>query len=286
MEFAYTLALILAMLGSAAAGLWLRRRIDDRHLSREAVDSIRLLMGMLLTFAALVLGLLTSNAKQRFDALNDDLSAFAADLIELDHKLILYGPQADGARLLLRQYTAAALADSWRSEPAPTGTYPVVVQGTPADGIEAGSLGAMLARLDVMITRLTPADDAQRQIAAALRNRIEVAIAQRWHLIFEAHSTIAWPFLLILTTWLCIIFAIFGMTSPPSPVVYVVVVLSALSIASPLYLIIDYSDSLAGSIALSSAPMRSALAHMDRPLDAATLLRPDRPTETEVRPRP
>lgn len=268
MEFAYTLGLIVAMLGSAAAGLWLRRRIDDRHLSGEAVDSIRLLMGMLLTFAALVLGLLTSNAKQRFDALNDDLSAFAADLIELDHTLILYGPAANDARLLLRQYTAAAVADSWRNEPAPPGEYPRVVQGPSADGLEAGSLGAMLARLDVMVVQLAPSTEAERQIAASLRARIEAAMSQRWHLIFEAHATIAWPFLLILTTWLCIIFAIFGMTSPPSPVVYVVVVLSALSIASPLYLIIDYSDTLAGSIALSSAPMRSALAHMDRPLDA------------------
>ena len=52
MEFVYTLVLIVAVLASAAAGLWLRRRIDDRHLSRESVDSIRLLMGMLLTFAA------------------------------------------------------------------------------------------------------------------------------------------------------------------------------------------------------------------------------------------
>ena len=48
--------------------------------------------------------------------------------------------------------------------------------------------------------------------------------------------------------------------------VYVVVVLSALSIGSPLYLIIDYSDSLGGSIALSVAPIRAALAHMDAPV--------------------
>ena len=78
MEFIYTVVLVVAMLLSATAGLWVRRRIDNRHLSHESVDSIRLLMGMLLTFAALVLGLLTSNAKQRFDGLNDDVSAFGA----------------------------------------------------------------------------------------------------------------------------------------------------------------------------------------------------------------
>lgn len=263
MEFVYTLGLIVTMLASAAAGLWVRHRIDDRHLSRESVDSIRLLMGMLLTFAALVLGLLTSNAKQRFDGLNDNLSAFAADLIELNQQLVVYGPDADAVRNLLRQYTAAAIADTWANEPAPSGYFPHFARLPAVDGIEGEQLGAMVNRVDFMIDRLAPADEFHRQIAAALRARTGAAIAQRWHFIFQAQSTIAWPFLLILTTWLCIIFAIFGMTSPPSRVVYVVVVLSALSIASPLYLIIDYSDALTGSIALSSAPLRSALAHMD-----------------------
>ena len=263
MEFVYTLGLIVTMLGSAAAGLWVRHRIDDRHLSRESVDSIRLLMGMLLTFAALVLGLLTSNAKQRFDGLNDNLSAFAADLIELNHKLVVYGPDADAVRHLLRQYTAAAIADTWTNEPVPSGDYPRFSKLPATNGIEGEQLGAILDQIGLMIDRLAPTDEFHRQVAVSLRARTEAAIAQRWHLIFQAHSTIAWPFLLILTTWLCIIFAIFGMTSPPNRVVYVVVVLSALSIASPLYLIIDYSDSLTGTIALSDASLRSALAHMD-----------------------
>ena len=125
----------------------------------------------------------------------------------------------------------------------------------------------MLNRLDLMIDRLTPTDDFHRRIATSLRTSTEAATAQRWHLIFEAQSTIAWPFLLTMTTWFCIIFAIFGMTSPPNRVVYVVAILSALSISSPLYLIIDYSNTLTGSIALSSAPIRAALAHMDAPLE-------------------
>ncbi|MDP9096512.1 MAG: hypothetical protein M3N26_08185 [Pseudomonadota bacterium] len=263
MELIYTLLLVVAMLGSAGAGLWIRHRIDDRHLSTQSVESIRLLMGMLLTFAALVLGLLTSNAKQRFDLLNDTVSAFAADLIELDRKLVMYGAGAEGARFLLRQYTAAALADTWPQETAPAGDYPRFKRAGVEIGIEGVNLGAMLNRVDIAISQLSATDEFHRQVAASLRTRAEAAIAERWHLIFQAQSTIAWPFLLILTTWLCIIFAIFGMTSPPSRVVYVVVALSALSIASPLYLIIDYSDSLSGTIALSSAPLRAALAHMD-----------------------
>ena len=87
-----------------------------------------------------MLGLLTSNAKQRFDGLNDNLSAFAADLIELNQKLVVYGHEADPARHLLREYTAAALADTWSDEPKPGGVYPAVpAHSRPRAGSRASS---------------------------------------------------------------------------------------------------------------------------------------------------
>ncbi len=263
MAFVYTAALVLAMLLSVTAGWWLRQRLREKYLSADKVDSIRLLMGMLLTFSALVLGLLTSNAKERFDGLNDSLSAFSADLIELDHRLRNYGPGADDIRALLRSYTAAAIADSWPAEPAPSGQYPHFDRVSP--GVEGKQLGDMLTRIDVMIENLSPGDLFHQQIAGRLRDRIADTVQVRWHLIFASRSTISWPFLLTLTTWLAIIFAIFGMTSPRDRVVYAVVGLSALSIASPLYLIIDYDQALSGQIQLASEPMRAALQHMDEP---------------------
>jgi uncharacterized membrane protein YuzA (DUF378 family) len=262
-EVLYTTVLVLILLLSVALGWWVRTRLDERHLSRESIDSIRLLMGMLVTFAALVLGLLTSNAKQRFDGLSDSLSAFSADLIELDHRLRLYGPGTDDIRKLLRSYTASAIASSWPNEPRPPGQYPHFAHDPATPGIEGKQLGDMLADVDVRIERLAPNDDFHRETASRLHNRVVAAIEQRWKLIFSSRSTISWPFLLTLTSWLAIIFAIFGMTSPPGRVMYTVVGLSALSIASPLYLILDYSDALNGTITLSSEPMRAALAHMD-----------------------
>lgn len=103
MDILYPALLFLILLLSAAAGWAAQRRLHERHTSRETSESIRLLMAMLLTFSALVLGLLTSNAKERFDNYNNDLSAFGADLIELDHRLRVYGPDADEIRKLLRK---------------------------------------------------------------------------------------------------------------------------------------------------------------------------------------
>lgn len=264
LEFVYTALLFLVLLVSAAIGWSAQRRLHERHVSPGAVESIRLLMGMLLTFSALVLGLLTSNAKQRFDGYNNDLSAFGVSLVELEHRLRTYGPEARHIRTLLRSYTAAAIADTWPEEIPPPGQYPRFNQASGHDSVEGTELGRMLANIDMEVERLTPPDDFHRQVAARLRDRVAQAIEQRWQLIFSARSTISWPFLLVLTSWLSIIFAIFGLTSPRSRLVYAVVGLSALSIASPLYLIIDYTEAQTGLLKLSSFPMRVALSHMDR----------------------
>jgi hypothetical protein len=250
---------------SAAVGSIARRRLSERHVSKDTVDSIRLLMGMLLTFSALVLGLLTSSAKQRFDDYANALSAYSADLIELDHRLRVYGADANEIRALLRSYTAAAIADTWPDEPLPSGRYPHPDALSGVRSVEDTRLGDMLAEVDVRIEQLQPTDAFHSQIAARLRNRVATAIQQRWQLIFSARSTISWPFLMVLTAWLSIIFAIFGLTAPRTILVSLVVALSALSIASPLYLILDYSGAQSGLLNLPSLSMRTALAHMDRP---------------------
>lgn len=266
MELTYTVLLSLVLMLSAAAGWMAQRRLSERHVSRESVESIRLLMGMLLTFSALVLGLLTSTAKQRFDGYNNDLSAYAAQLTELDHRLRGYGPETDTVRALLRSYTAASIADTWPGESPPSGQYPHLDRrAASAEGLEGVKLGDMLADVDDGIARLVPRDEFHRQTASRLRDRVMQTLEQRWQLIFSARSTVSWPFLLILATWLAIIFAIFGLTAPRNLVVRVAVGLAAISIASPMYLILKYNGVEGGLIEMSSRPMLTALSHMDRP---------------------
>ena len=252
----------LALLGAATVGFATQRRLRPQHVSREAFDSVRLLMSMLLTFTALVLGLLTSSAKARHDTYNKLLSDYSADLIELDHRLRVYGSDADDIRKSLRAYTAAAIADTWPAESRPEGVYPVTRHGM---SLEAPTLGELLADVDIRIQKLAPTDEFRRQIAERLRNRVADTIQRRWQLILSASSTLSWPFLVILTSWLVVIFGIFAMTAPRNGLVYAVVALAALAIASPFYFILSYSGSQSGSVLeLSSAPMRAALMHMDR----------------------
>ena len=54
---------LLVLLGSAALGGVARPLLSERHLSREVIEFVQLVIAMLVTFAALVLGLLTSSVK-------------------------------------------------------------------------------------------------------------------------------------------------------------------------------------------------------------------------------
>ncbi|HMN71579.1 MAG TPA: hypothetical protein PKA55_06885 [Rhodoblastus sp.] len=264
MDLLLTASLFLVLLCAAAIGFVAQRRLHPRHISRETFDSIRLQMGMLITFTALVLGLLTSSAKERYDGFSKLLSDYSADLIELDHRLRVYGPEADALRALLRAYTAAAIADTWPGEPRPSGVYPSVRHAPGASGVESSGLGSLLAEVDLGVQRLAPQDEFHRRIADRLSNRVAETIQTRWRLVLSARSTLSWPFLLILTAWLAIVFGIFALTAPRDELVYVVIVLSALAIASPLYLILNYSGALSGALDLPSISMRAALEHMDR----------------------
>ena len=56
-------AVLVILLGCSALGLLVRPLLSERHRSREVIEFVQLVVAMLVTFAALVLGLLTSSVK-------------------------------------------------------------------------------------------------------------------------------------------------------------------------------------------------------------------------------
>lgn len=254
---------ILVTLASAAAGWSVQRVLPDHHRSRDSIDSVRLVITMLVTFAALVLGLLTSNAKSRFDGQADVLSAYAVSLVELDRRLREFGPATLDLSGALGSYVADAIADTWRAERAPAGAHPLT-SGRGGMG-ESPALGARLQGLQARIDALAAADEREQAVRAGLRLQMERVLDLRWRLIGASGSTLPWPLLGMLMLWMVIIFASFGLTSPANPTIYATICLCALLIGSSLFLILDYDSTRAGLIRLSSAPLRNALFHIEQP---------------------
>ncbi len=264
-ELLTSLVLMGLLMASTGAGLVLQRGLQEIHRSRDTIDAVRLVITMLITFAALVLGLLTSSVKSTFDKAANDLRGFAIGLIQLDQRLRQYGPDADPVRVLLRSYTAAAIADTWPREEPPKGDYPQLVNPIVRGSLESSELGEMLSRIDSTIRQLTPRDPFHTQLAAAARGAMAQVQQTRWRLIEEAHSSISWPFLSMLVLWLMLAFLTFGLTSPRNSLVYAAVLFCALSVSSALYVIIYMDTPLGGYIVISTQPLRDALLNMNQP---------------------
>ena len=111
--------LLVILLGSAAFGLFARPFLSEAHRSRETTDFVQLVVTMLVTFVAVVLGLLTSSAKASFDQVGNELKGLSVALIQLDRSLRQWGGEAETARQLLREYTAAVIAGTWRQDKPP-----------------------------------------------------------------------------------------------------------------------------------------------------------------------
>ena len=88
--------------------------LPPHHLGDDTKSVVNLATGTLV-LSALVIGLLTSFAKDDFDAQSKLIQNSAADLSLLDRVMRQYGPETGEARELLRRYTALKIAlTGWR----------------------------------------------------------------------------------------------------------------------------------------------------------------------------
>jgi hypothetical protein len=256
---------LLALLCSSGLGLFVRPFLSERHRSREVIEFVQLVVAMLMTFAALVLGLLTSSAKSSFDKVGNDLRGLAIELIQLDRSLREWGPETEPIRELLRTYTATAIATTWTGEQKPPGDYyPTEVPVSPDLFLQSTVTGDMLTRIELDIRRLDPHDPMHRRLAGTCIAQFERLMQARWRIIEEASSSISTPFYIVLVLWLAVVFASFGLNAPRNALSYTTITLGALSIASAIFVILDLDTPFAGMFSVSSQPMRDSLAHLSR----------------------
>ncbi|HUC09730.1 MAG TPA: hypothetical protein VL985_04795 [Stellaceae bacterium] len=265
-EFGGAAILLVFLLGGSALGMFVRPLLSERHRNRETTDLIQLVMTMLVTFAALVLGLLTTSVKESFDTIENDLRSVSIQLIQLNRSLRQYGSEADPARALLRSYVAARIGETWPGQPKLHGEFDRAGPVPSDAGATPGSARSseMLAQVETDIRGLVPQDAMHRQLLQTCLNQFEVLMRARWRLIEEAHGSISTPFYTVLTLWLVIIFAGFGLSAPGNTLSMVTIALGALSIASVIFVILDLDTPFTGLFTISSDPLRDALYQLSR----------------------
>ena len=251
---------LVALCAGAWGGRGLFRHLPAVHRNHDTLDFARVASGLLVTFTALVLSVLLSTVNGDFRKAEADLRTYGAMITELDGELIAFGAAADNVRVLLRRYTADAVASTWPDETPPPGAD--LHDLLPGDGMDSLALDTMLRQAETGIRRLVASSPESERAQAAALARMGALLDQRWSLIGEAHTSLSPPLMMILLAWLVIVFFGFGMTAPANAASLVTIGLIAVSVAAAFFVILELDGPLDGVIQISSEPLRRTLLHL------------------------
>jgi hypothetical protein len=237
---------LVAMIGGAAIGSWLRDRLPEHHLADRPAGVIKSGMGLISTLAALILGLLISTAKISYDSTASQISQIASDLVLLDQLLSEYGPAASGAREALRNQSDALANSIWAGASKPRH--------------HAFVASDAWRRFSIAVNQLPDSTDQQRNLRKQLDEVVSRAAQARIRLFSDSGSTLPMPFLGLVVFWLTIIFASYSILGEMNLTVKVFVLLFALSSAGALFLISELNSPFSGLLRLSHVQISQALA--------------------------
>jgi hypothetical protein len=248
---------------STAVGSFINARLPERHRSRESIELVQLAISLMVTFAAIVLGLLTSSVKTGFETAYQARGTYAGEIAQLDRCLRDYGPETQATRARLRGYVAAVIVSTWPDEPAPTGvSYPDTSEMRQIG--EDPTLANVMNQVGLDVRGLEPTDAFHQNMAAACRSDYSDTIKSRWAVIEGQHGSLSTPFYWVLVFWLAILFASFGLRAPPNVLNIIVIVMCAVSVSSAIFVIHDLDVPYGGLFGVPSDSMRHALADMMR----------------------
>jgi hypothetical protein len=243
-----SLIVLACVFGGALFGIFLHAVLPQHHLTNETKDIVKLGMGLVGTMAALVLGLLVASAKGSYDAQSAELTQLSANIALLDRVLAHYGSETRETRDLLRGFVARILDQMWSKD------------GTSASPVPPSAAGGEI--LYEKMQGLSPKNDTQRSLQGQALSMAMDLGKTRWLMYEQATTSISMPLLVVLVLWLTVIFISFGLFAPFNTTVTSSLFVSALSVSGAIFLILEMYTPYSGVIAVSSAPLRAALAHL------------------------
>jgi len=238
--------------GGGLAGLYLHGRLPQHHRESESKDVVKLVMGLIATMAALVLGLLISSAHRSYEAQQAEVQQIAVHLFQLDRALDRLGPDAREARALLRSIVKAEV-----DRASETGGIQKSIE-TPLEAQRAAAL--MFER----VSSLKPADETQRFVQARALQLLGTLGDTRLLLSEQARTAISWPFLVVLVFWLAMLFVGFGLFARRNATLVAALLLGAVSVAGAIFLILEMNRPYTGMMQISIEPIRYVLTRMQQ----------------------
>ncbi len=249
-----TIALLTTacVFGGTLLGSSLRRRIPDQHLTEESRDAIQVGAGMISLMAALVLGLLVSSAKSKYDSATAAITESGAKVILLDRVLAGYGPEAQPLRETLRLSMASTLKALWPEE------------GMTPEAIQAFEQRINLEQVAAAVRKLQPQSDPQRRLQEEAQKLCQDLLYIRWLQIEQAQAGLPPIFQGVLLFWLTALYLSFGLLAPRNATVMGMMFVGALALATAMFLITEMNRPMTGAIKVSSGVIRKTIEHLGR----------------------
>lgn len=237
---------------AALAGIFVREQLPAHHLQGESQEFLKLVLGLIATITALVLGLLISSAHSSFDGQQAEVQKLSVDYYQIDHILSVLGADAATERTVLHGIVADDIERIWAKDGSVAAKYPPLSAQREGERLFEGIAG-MPAKTDL----------ARFGQSRALQLLTSVAETRRL-LVEQSQGSLSRPFLVVLIAWLVVLFFGFGLFTRINATVVAALVVGCLSVAGAIFLILEMNQPYGGWMQVSSAPMRDALAQMSR----------------------
>ena len=238
------------------AGTFVGLKLPGHYLDEDAKDAIKLALGVMVMMSALVLSLLVSSAKSSYDLKRTELTQIAADVIQIDRFLALYGSESNRARNALRDWVTELANRLQSSGEGQSSRESHNIRDRTRDLYQTLVYQALEA--------LSPRDEEQKSLKAqALGVSLEVskilalALAQK-------STSIPLAFLVILVFWLVVLFAGFGLFAPPNFATVTALAICNFSVSAAIFLILQMDQPFGGLMRISVEPLRTALETIGR----------------------
>jgi hypothetical protein len=236
--------------GGAILGHYLSRRLPVRYFTPESKDAVKMTWGIIATMTALVLGLMIASAKTSFDSINNATTVSSAKLIELNHLLVRYGPEAAPVRQDLRNAVASAFKRDWPDEE--------IESDVPAASADSNVMEVFAEQLD----QLVPATDTQRQLLVQAHQIASDLSLQRWVIVEQSRTSLPSVLFVAVVFWLTLLFLGLSLLAPQNKMTLVSSLLGATSVCVAIFVISDMSQPMDGLISVSSSSRFDVWQHM------------------------
>jgi len=242
--------LFVIFVSAALGGRYVRRYLPDAHLSADSRDAVKLAMGLVATMTALVLGLLVSSAKEGYDTKRSEVIQMAAKVAFLDRVLTVYGAEAAQAKGELRDAVADAVRRIWPAN-----------EGGPSELAPNEQTGDAVF---LTVQQISPHGEAQHMLKEQVKSLLVDLGQLRMLLVAQSIPSISKPMLIILVSWLVVIFFGFSVIAPPNATTTLALVASAFSVACAIFLILELDQPFGGLIHIPSEPLMKVMNHLGK----------------------